>query len=56
MKFSLIALLSFLVSSTAMAGIANYCGEIKRLRTWVNGGDTYGVWVEYKANPAPCSG
>ncbi|GAB1624097.1 hypothetical protein AAOGI_41470 [Agarivorans albus] len=36
--------------------VTNHCGEIKRLRTWVNGSDTYGVWVEFKANPQRCPG
>ncbi len=51
-----IVLLSVLFSSTCFAGAANYCGDIKRMRTWVNGSDTYGVWVEYSSNPSACPG
>ncbi len=49
-------LLSILFSTASLAGQANHCGEIKRMRTWVNGSDTYGVWVEYPSNPSNCAG
>jgi hypothetical protein len=39
-----------------MAAWENHCGDIKRIRTWVNGSDTYGVWVEFTANPPSCAG
>lgn len=52
----LFAIFLLIVSSASIADVANYCGEVKRLRTWVNGGDTYGVWVEYKSNPSSCPG
>ena len=32
------------------------CGDIKRTRVWAHGGDTYGVWIEYKSNPPQCPG
>jgi len=32
------------------------CGDIERMRTWANGNDTYGIWIEYKNNPSSCSG
>ena len=55
MKKALI-LFSILFSSTCLSGPVNHCGEIKRMRTWVNGNDTYGIWLEYASNPSSCSG
>ncbi|RYV04086.1 hypothetical protein SOPP22_01400 [Shewanella sp. OPT22] len=49
-----IALLFF--STFASAGLTKHCGEVQRMRTWVNGSDTYGVRVEFKANPQRCLG
>lgn len=34
----------------------NFCGEVKRMRVWANGSDTYGVWAEFKVNPSQCPG
>lgn len=56
MKRHLTLLSIALVSSVSAANPVNYCGEIKRMRTWVNGTDAHGVWVEYSANPSACPG
>ena len=55
MKKSLIILL-IIISNNAFAGWAKHCGDIKTIRTWANGNDTYGVWVELKNNPSSCAG
>ncbi|MFA0812150.1 hypothetical protein [Microbulbifer epialgicus] len=43
-------------SSYATEALGTACGEIQRLRTWAEGSDTYGVWIEYKSNPENCEG
>lgn len=52
----IIAIFLFVVLSEGLLAAENHCGDIKRIRTWANGTDSYGVWVEYKSNPATCSG
>jgi hypothetical protein len=39
-----------------MAAWEGHCGDIKTIRTWVDGSDMYGVWVEFTANPPSCAG
>ncbi len=46
--------LGLIISFPSFADPVTLCGEIKRMRTWVNGTDTYGVWVEYSTNPSTC--
>lgn len=50
-----LTVLLLIISSNAFA-VASHCGDIQRMRTWVNGSDTYGVWVEFKKNPSSCAG
>lgn len=52
----LIMLLGVMFTSSSFADPVNHCGDIKRMRTWVNGSNTYGVWVEFSTNPSACSG
>lgn len=49
-------ILVFVMSAQTYAQATNLCGEIQRLRVWPNGGDHYGIWVEYKENPSQCPG
>jgi len=51
----ILSLIFAIVASNVFAG-ANHCGDVQRMRTWANGSDTYGVWVEYKTNPQQCAG
>lgn len=44
------------VLSEGLLAAGNHCGDIRRIRTWADGTDAYGVWVEYKRNPAACPG
>lgn len=53
-KLSLIFIL--LLSMPASATVQNFCDEIRRFRIWAHGSDTYGIWVEFKANPEQCPG
>ncbi|MGP0171772.1 hypothetical protein ACSVIJ_07800 [Pseudomonas sp. NCHU5208] len=43
-----------LLSTSTFAELASYCGQVERFRIWAAGSDTYGIWVEYKANPGAC--
>lgn len=54
MKKVMLSLIVLFAPAGALAQAANYCGEVERLRVWANGGDAYGIWVEYKANPHVC--
>ena len=45
-----------LLSFEAFSQSAIYCGDIKRLRTWGVGSNTYNVWIEYVNNPVSCTG
>ena len=56
MKKSIVAVAMLAVFGTVEASWETHCGDIQRMRTWANGSDTYGVWVEYVSNPASCSG
>jgi len=49
-------IITLLFSQAVSAQNSKHCGEIKRMRTWAGGSDTYGVWVEYTSNPASCPG
>jgi hypothetical protein len=51
-----IILLSSIILSSNVFAAANHCGDIETIRTWANGNDTYGIWVEYDSNPTQCSG
>lgn len=51
-----IGFLMLLVISTDTFSAEYLCGDLRRIRAWANGSDTYGVWVEYEKNPAVCSG
>jgi len=55
MKKTILVLILFF-SQLAFAKNSTHCGDIERMRVWANGGDKYGVWVEYTANPANCPG
>lgn len=52
----IIVIFLLLVLSEGLLAAENHCGDIRRIRTWADGTDSYGVWVEYKSNPATCSG
>ncbi len=55
MKYVLFIVVVLLATpSYAVEDLGIACGEIKSLRTWVEGSDTYGVWVDYKSNPVNC--
>ena len=54
MKLKVIAL-ALLMSAPSFASHQVFCGNIKSIRTWGSGSDTYGIWVEYESNPASCS-
>lgn len=45
-----------LLSADSFASAKNFCDEVKRIRVWANGSDTYGVWAELKNNPSQCPG
>jgi len=47
-----------LIVITAKSHAANemHCGNIKTMRIWAGGSDTYGVWIEYDNNPTSCPG
>lgn len=51
-----IATFLFAFFSEGLLAAENHCGDIGRLRTWAEGSDSYGVWVEFKSNPSACSG
>ncbi|MEC4726880.1 hypothetical protein HWQ46_15110 [Shewanella sp. D64] len=51
-----IILFVLIMVPTLSQAAENFCGEVQRLRTWATGSDTYGIWVEYKANPSQCPG
>lgn len=55
MKISVFLFILIIVTSAQAADWVNYCGEIKSMRTWASGSDTYGIWFEYKVNPDDCS-
>ena len=54
MKLKVIAL-ALLISGPSFANYAVHCGKIETIRTWGNGNDTYGIFIEYENNPASCS-
>ena len=54
MKLKVIAL-ALLMSAPSFANYAVHCGKIETIRTWGNGNDTYGIFIEYENNPASCS-
>jgi hypothetical protein len=53
-KFLMLIGMAF--SFVSLANPITLCGEINKMRIWVNGSDTYGVWVEYINNPSACPG
>lgn len=53
---AILFILFTLLSAVSFAQNALYCDEIKRIRTWAHGSDTYNVWFEYKNNPSSCTG
>ena len=55
MKKKFFVILLALVSPIAFS-VENHCGKIKTMRTWAQGSDHYGIWVEYENNPAQCPG
>ncbi|ACA85779.1 hypothetical protein [Shewanella woodyi] len=56
MFIRIITLVGLLLVSSISQAVENHCGEVQRLRVWAGGSDTYGIWVEYKANPSQCPG
>jgi len=44
------------ISTPAISQPSNYCGDVKRMRVWAKGSDTYGIWVEFSSNPEACPG
>jgi hypothetical protein len=48
------AMMTFGVSLPTTADLLMHCGDIERMRTWVNGTEAYGIWVEMKNNPTEC--
>ncbi len=55
-NFLLVLIFSIPSVSIAIEDFGTTCNEIKRLRTWAGGSDSYGIWAELKTNPSECEG